>query len=80
MKLIFYKCDICRSIYKLHSIENEKSKVYPNTLLSLEGHLKGQNISIRSQNISMILDYMKIEVCPECLDLIKDKVDKLENI
>ena len=73
MKLIFYKCDICRSIYKLHSIENEKSKVYPNTLLSLEGHLKGQNIS-------MILEHMKIEVCPECMLLIKDKVDKLENI
>ena len=73
MKLIFYKCDICRSIYKLHSIENEKSKVYPNTLLSLEGHLKGQNIS-------MILEHMKIEVCPECMLLIKDKVKKLENI
>lgn len=71
MKIIFYKCDICRSIYKLHSIENEKSKVYPNTLNSLEGHIEGQNIS-------MILDYMKIEVCPECLDLIKDKIYSLE--
>ena len=71
MKLIFYKCDICRSIYKLHSIENEKSKVYPNTLNSLEGHTEGQNIS-------MILEHMKIEVCPECLDLIKDKIYSLE--
>lgn len=73
MKIIFYKCDICKSVYKLHSIENEKIKAYPSTLNCLEGHTEAQNISI-------ILDYMKIEVCPECMLLIKDKVKKLENI
>ena len=82
MKLIFYKCDICRSIYKLHSIENEKSKVYPNTLNCLEGHLKGQNISIRSQNISMVLEHMKILVTEKTLeeDYLKlIRQDKLSN-
>lgn len=72
MKLVFYKCDLCNSIFELHNIKNDKDiKVYSTTLNLLEGHLEGENIS-------MILDSMKIEVCPDCMDQIKSKVKLLE--
>lgn len=71
MKIILYKCDLCNSTFQLHKIKNDKIEVYPNTLNSLQGHTEGQ--------ISMILEHMKIEVCPECMERIEAKVIMLEN-
>ena len=73
MKLVFYKCDLCNSIFELHYIKSDDIKVYSSTLNSLEGHTEGQNIS-------MILEHMKIEVCPECMEQIKAKVKILEKL